>query len=818
VSLALRPYRINTNRCLDSEQVSDLDNQEIQYLTFASSVPGESPPLPPRVFFGRDELVERVVGLAENLTPIALIGAGGIGKTSTILTVLHDDRIKQRFGDNRWFIRCDQFPASRPNFLHRLSKVIGAGIENPEDLTPLRRFLSSKRMLIVLDNAESVLGMQGTDGREIYAIVDELSWFSNICLCITSRISIIPPHCETLDIPTLSMGAACDTFYRIYNHGGQSDVVNDILAQLDFHPLCITLLATVAQQNKWDTNRLTREWERRRTGVLDTRHSGSLATTIELSLASPMFQELGPDARGLLEVVAFFPQGVDENNLGWLFPTISNGSNIFDQFCILSLTHRSNGFIAMLAPLRDYLRPKDPKSSPLLSTTKECYFARLSVDVDPDRPGFGEAQWITSEDVNIEHLLDVFSAIDATSGGIWDACANFMEHLFWHKPRLIVLGPKIESLPDDHPSKPQCLYQLSKLFHSVGNWVERKRLLVHALGSWRERGDDHWVALTLSSLSDANRHMGIHKEGIQQAEGASEIFERVGDTARQARCLVGLAWLLYDDDQLDTAEETASRAINLLSERDEKFQACRCHRVLGEIYHSKGETEKAIGNFELALGIAASSDWHKEMCLIHFSLVLLFAKEGAFDDAHTHIERAKSHAVNYPYLVARAVQLKALVLYRQHRPEEARSEASSTLHMFRKLGAAKDAEYTRMLLGWIDEEVDGLVTPGESDDDGELLETVSLVMFIDSSCLDLEGSHIRMVTSMEPPSLPCTLLQVYPPAGRLRTVPPAYCLLLPHPHRHRRTRWRGLTPPWITNTRPHARSTRRRSTRFWGGF
>jgi len=671
---------------------------------------GESPPLPLRIF-GRDELIEKIVDLAENLVPIALIGAGGIGKTSIALTVLHHDRVKRRFGDNRRFIRCDEFPASRAHLLLRLSNAIGAGVENPEDLTSLQAF-SSLNMLIVFDNAESILDPRGPDAEEIYTLVDELSQFSNICVCITSRISTIPPSFNFFEVPTLSIDAARDTFYSIYNSNDRSNLVNDILGQLDFHPLSITLLATVAHQNKWGVSRLAREWEQRRTDVLHTRHNTSLAATIELSLASPLFQGLGPDARGLLGVIAFFPQGVDENNFYWLFPAILNGTGVFYRFCTLSLTYRNNGFITMLAPFRDYFSPKDPKSSPLLCTTKEQYFTRMSININPNKSNFRESQWITSEDVNVEHLLDVFTTIDADSESVWRACACFIQHLVWHKKRLVALGPKIEGLPDSHSSKPECLFELSRLSCSVGNHAEYKRLLTQALALERERRNLRQVTRILRHLSDANRLMGLPEEGIRWAREALGILERTGDVAGQARCSIKLALLLCDDQQLDAAEEAASRAIDLIPEGGSQSLVCESHRVLGNIHRSKGETEKAVHQYEVALKIASSSNWHGGLFQIHHALAGLYHDEGRFDDAHAHIERAKLHTADSPYNLGCAMQQHALVWYEQYRFGEARSEALRAADVFERLGATKDMENCRMLLRRIQKKLNDPVTSG----------------------------------------------------------------------------------------------------------
>jgi tetratricopeptide (TPR) repeat protein len=249
--------------------------------------------------------------------------------------------------------------------------------------------------------------------------------------------------------------------------------------------------------------------------------------------------------------------------------------------------------------------------------------------------------------VNVEHLLDVFTFIDRNSDSIWDACHRFMEHLYWHRPRLVVLGPKLKGLPDDHPPKPECLYHLSRLFSSVGDDVKCKRLLVHTSKLWRVWRDDHKFADTLNFLAYTNKCLGLYKEGIPQAKESLEIFRRFNCVSDQARCLQQLAWLLCNDNQLDAAEEVAFRSLDLLPDSDQ-LGVCKGHCLLGDICHSKGEAEKAIDYYKAALRIADSFHWCDQQCVALGSLALLFSYQGRFDDAHTHVERSKWHMFNEP--------------------------------------------------------------------------------------------------------------------------------------------------------------------------
>ena len=293
-----------------------------------------------------------------------------------------------------------------------------------------------------------------------------------------------------------------------------------------------------------------------------------------------------------------------------------------------------------------------------------------------------------------------------------------MRHLYLHKRRLVVLKPKIEGLPDHDYAKPMCLFGLSRLFDSVGNQLECRRLLTCALKLWIEmegRYDNRVdVAMALVALSDVNRLLGLPEEGKKAVEQALKIYEQLDNTVERARCLKSLASLSLWEKQLDTAEGAASRAIGLVQGEEKGNQplVCESHRVIGSIYQAKGEIEKALRHYEAALAVASSFNWHSGMFWANYDLGGLFIYGGRLDDAYTNLERVKSHAGNSTCNLALAMELQAVVLNEQRRFEEAKSEALRTADLYEKLGLADGVELCRKFHRHIQEKTNDSVDSG----------------------------------------------------------------------------------------------------------
>lgn len=230
----------------------------------------------------------------------------------------------------------------------------------------------------------------------------------------------------------------------------------------------------------------------------------------------------------------------------------------------------------------------------------------------------------------------------------------------------------------------------------VENHVEHKRLLLHSFKLEREQENDSGVACILRHLSAANRLLGLYRKGMQQSREAVKIYERLGDTAEQANCWDDLARLLHSDNQLDAAEKARSRAISPLPEKGQEVLVCQSHRGLGGIYLSKGEKEKAVHHFGVAVGIASHFNWHNgwiNECLAQLSL-----DEQRFDDANAYIKQAKIHTAGNKYNLGRMMGTQAMIWYRQGRLEDATSEALGTFEIYDKLGASEDAGRCKNLL------------------------------------------------------------------------------------------------------------------------
>ena len=649
-----------------------ISGRTIQPLTEAfriQNIPApELPPAPPQLFFGRDDLVRKVVNIILQKSNVALIGTGGIGKTSVAKVVTNDALIIERFGKERYFVKCDDFNASFDNFLDRVAQVLGAKGTGHQVVTmnTLRPFLRKSDTLLVFDNVESVTDAQ-IDSDRVAEAIGEFASYPTVSLVLTTRITVLPTDVvfERIGVPPLDEHAAWEAFSTVYGNVESSGAerLRDLLFQLDHHPLSINLLAQAGVQNEWTPSELEEAWERERTRILHLHRPGrnvskiqSLSVTIELSLHSPTIQSLGEDAREVMRAIAFLPRGVNRSKLLEIFPSVENIREIFDTLGRMSLTLRSeDGFVTMLAPIRLHMSA-DEDCSVLLSDLQAYYYAELdtSSELSPGDEGFEQTRWICSEDDNVERLINHFLISSSSDhDAIMEAataCENFLHLLYAQKPRRTILGPLVEKIPDDDDelavAKAWCLRRLGELERYLGDLAEARELLSDAQELFQHEGMRNPAANCLLQVARIDRDLGEYVEAERQFREASAIFSALRDYDGEAHCNHGLGRMLLKMGKGVEAEPFLADSQEYFESIEDWQNVSEIRISLGRVKLSEGNLEKAQNHFEAARGIAEEMEnwnWLGE-CLRWEAEVSLRLEQ--WEKAHKHLGEARKHFLN----------------------------------------------------------------------------------------------------------------------------------------------------------------------------
>ena len=332
---------------------------------------------------------------------VVLVGPGGIGKSSLAKAILNDPVIEAKFKDRRFFIRFDDLLSSQityNTFVEYIARTLGVAVSTSGSHREVSDFLRSGDILIILDNAETFLDCKATEEiPRINRAIAEFGDYPSVTILITSRIGNLPRDLvyNLREVLPLDKGPAIELFTKVYQQNilRSTSILEQILDSVAYHPLSINLLAHAGEENQWSVEELLAQWGIQHSQPHCTGYGkdDDLGKSVELSLSSPSIKALGDDVRGVLRIIAFFPQGVLREKVKELFPTVNRIEEIINVLLKQSLLLCNNGFMTMLAPIRLYLCDSYPKLD-LLPAVREYYYGQLS---------FNPSNVVAREDVNV---------------------------------------------------------------------------------------------------------------------------------------------------------------------------------------------------------------------------------------------------------------------------------------------------------------------------------------------------------------------------------------------------------------------------------
>ncbi|KAJ7354363.1 hypothetical protein DFH08DRAFT_933889 [Mycena albidolilacea] len=337
-------------------------------------------PSKPKIFYGRQLEVETIMKMLNQESPrIAILGGGGMGKTSLAKVILHYPQTLEKF-QHRFFVSAEAATTSI-----ELAALIGLhiGLNPGTDVTrPVVQYLSQKpSCLLILDNLETVWEpMQSRGGIEEFLSL--LTEVKHLALLITMRGAERPgkvhwTHPFLLPLQPLSAEAAQQTFIDITDNAYLKEDMEQILQFTDNMPLAVDLIAHLSDYEGL-SNVLAR-WQTERTSLLTLGYDrkSSMDVSISLSLSSP---RVTSESKELLSLLSILPDGLSDGELVQYKLPIHNILSCKTALLATSLAYQDgNRRLRSLMPMREHVQKFLPPSLALVQCLRKQFYSLLEL-------------------------------------------------------------------------------------------------------------------------------------------------------------------------------------------------------------------------------------------------------------------------------------------------------------------------------------------------------------------------------------------------------------------------------------------------------